>query len=92
MQKLLEKVLLGRITSAVVENTEKENAGFKPHMSCEMQLQRMKMYMLKNLRRRKPTYILSCDIKSAYDNVDQEKMFDHLRRSIIPELKGSDDL
>ena len=36
VQKLLEKVLLGRITGAVVDNTEKENAGFKPHMSCEM--------------------------------------------------------
>ena len=61
--------MLGRITGTVVKNTEVENAGFKPHMSCEMQLQRMKMYLLNNIRRGRPTYIVSCDIKSAYDNV-----------------------
>lgn len=38
LQKLLEKVLLGRITTTVVNNTEKDNAGFKPYMSCELQL------------------------------------------------------
>ncbi len=70
IQKLLEKILLKRITSTVIENTEVENAGFKPHMSCELQLQRMKMFLLNNLKRSRPTYIVSCDIKSAYDNVN----------------------
>ena len=69
---MLEKILLSRITNTVVNNTEKTNAGFKPHMSCELQLQRMKMFLLNNVRRGRPTYIVSCDIKSAYDNVDQE--------------------
>ncbi len=77
MQKVLEKALLSRITQIVIENTEVENAGFKPYMSCELQLQRMKMFLLNNLRRNKPTYILSCDIKSAYDNVDQEQLYKH---------------
>ena len=38
IQKILEKILLSRITATVIENTEIENAGFKPHMSCELQL------------------------------------------------------
>jgi hypothetical protein len=36
MQKLLEKILLSRITNTVIDNTEVENAGFKPYMSCEL--------------------------------------------------------
>ena len=68
----MEKILLKRITNTVIKNTEVENAGFKPFMSCELQLQRMKMFLLNNLKRNKPVYIVSCDIKSAYDQVDQE--------------------
>ena len=77
IQKLLEKILLKRITEMVVANTEVENAGFKPHMSCELQLQRMKMFLLNSLKRNKPTYIVSCDIKSAYDNVNQDKLHEY---------------
>ena len=36
IQKLLEKILLKRITDLVIRNTEVENAGFKPYMSCEL--------------------------------------------------------
>ncbi len=67
IQKILEKILLKRITDTVIKNTEVENAGFKPFMSCELQLQRMKMFLLNNLKMNRPTYIVSCDIKSAYD-------------------------
>ena len=38
IQKILEKILLKRITRTVILNTEVENAGFKPYMSCELQL------------------------------------------------------
>ena len=38
IQKILEKILLRRITRTVIQNTEVENAGFKPYMSCELQL------------------------------------------------------
>ena len=86
-QKILEKILLGRITNTVVNNTEKSNSGFKPKMSCELQLQRMKMFLLNNIRMKKPTYIVSCDIKSAYDNVDQEKLFRHMQQVIIPRIR-----
>ena len=36
IQKLLEKILLSRITNLVIRKTEVENAGFKPYMSCEL--------------------------------------------------------
>ena len=86
IQKLLEKILLKRITDLVIRNTEVENAGFKPHMSCELQLQRMKMFLLTNLKEYKPTYIVSCDIKSAYDNVNQDLLFKHFQDKILPDM------
>jgi len=79
IQKLLEKILLKRITDLVIKNTEVENAGFKPYMSCELQLQRMKMFLLNSIKKDLPTYIVSCDIKSAYDNVNQNLLFKHLQ-------------
>ncbi len=79
IQKILEKILLKRITDLVIKNTEVENAGFKPYMSCELQLQRMKMFLLNSIKKDLPTYIVSCDIKSAYDNVNQNLLFKHLQ-------------
>ena len=79
IQKLLEKILLKRITDLVIRKTEVENAGFKPYMSCELQLQRMKMFLLNSIKKDLPTYIVSCDIKSAYDNVNQNLLFKHLQ-------------
>ncbi len=38
VQKILEKIILGRITDIVIRRTDVANAGFKPHMSCELQL------------------------------------------------------
>lgn len=86
IQKLLEKILLKRITDTVIRNTEVENAGFKPHMSCELQLQRMKMFLLNNIKRKKPTYIVSCDIKSAYDNVNQDQLFEYFQENILKDI------
>ena len=86
MQKILEKILLARITRTVIEETEVENAGFKPFMSCELQLQRMKMFFLNSLKRGKPTYIVSCDIKSAYDQVDQEQLLEHFKNKILSKM------
>ena len=91
IQKLLEKILLKRITDLVIRNTEVENAGFKPYMSCELQLQRMKMFLLNSLKKNKPTYIVSCDIKSAYDNVDQNLLFKHFQEKILSDMDEDPD-
>ncbi len=39
----------------------------------------MKMFLLNSLKKDKPTYIVSCDIKSAYDNVNQNLLFKHFQ-------------
>ena len=83
VQKILEKILLSRILETVIQQTEVENAGFKPYMSCELQLTRMKMFLLQNLKKKLPTYIVSCDIKSAYDNINQNKLFEHFQQKIL---------
>ena len=49
------------------------------------------MFLLNNIRRRNPTYIVSCDIKSAYDNVDQEGLFNHMKKEIIPKIRQRGD-
>ena len=87
VQKVLEKILLSRIVETVIQQTEVENAGFKPYMSCELQLTRMKMFLLKNLQEKSPTFIVSCDIKSAYDNVNQEKLFESMKKDILSMMK-----
>ena len=46
----------------------------------------MKMFLLNNIKRNKPTYIVSCDIKSAYDNVDQEQLFRYFQENILNKI------
>jgi hypothetical protein len=51
----------------------------------------MKMFMLNSLKRNKPVYIVSCDIKSAYDNINQEKLLKHFKGKIISKMKPRED-
>ena len=44
------------------------------------------MFLLNNLKRNRPTYIVSCDIKSAYDNVDQDQLFKYFQEEILPDI------
>ena len=47
----------------------------------------MKMFLLNNIKRHQPTYILSCDIKSAYDNVNQEQLLEYFKEEILSKME-----
>ena len=49
------------------------------------------MFLLNNLKENKPTYIVSCDIKSAYDNVNQNLLFKHFQEKILTDMEEGPD-
>ena len=51
----------------------------------------MKMFLLNSLKKDKPTYIVSCDIKSAYDNVNQNLLFKHFQEKILSDMDEDPD-
>ena len=68
-QKILEHILLNRIKQSVIHITSNDNAGFKPKMSCQMQLQRIMMQLEINMKQNKPSFIIAQDVKSGYNNI-----------------------
>ena len=68
----MEHILLNRIKERIIDITSKENAGFKPRMQCQMQLQTMVMRIEQNIYNGKETYIIAQDVKSGYNNVKWE--------------------
>jgi len=51
----------------------------------------MKMFLLNSLKKDKPTYIVSCDIKSAYDNVNQDLLFKHFQEKILGDMEENSE-
>jgi len=69
MVKILDRTLLEKIRPIILGSTSKCNAGFKPEMSCELQLLRIHRAIEKNMKRNLPSYIIAQDVKSGYNNV-----------------------
>ena len=47
------------------------------------------MFLMNSVKKEVPTYIVSCDIKSAYDQVNQRMLFNYMKRNILQDVGGN---
>ncbi len=82
--KVLARVILERIRSAIDEKLRDEQAGFRCGRSCTDQIATLRVIIEQSLEWQSPLYINFVDFKKAFDMVDRDTLWKVLRHYGIP--------
>ena len=83
--KVLNRVILERLKTAIDSKLRDEQAGFRSNRSCTDQIATLRIIVEQSLEWNSPLYINFVDYEKAFDSLDRETLWNLLRHYGIPE-------
>ncbi|XP_067411321.1 uncharacterized protein [Emydura macquarii macquarii] len=82
--KILAKVIIGRLSTAVNETLRKEQAGFRKGRSCTEQIFALRNIIEQSAEWQRQLHVNFIDFEKAFDSVDRDRLWQILRAYGIP--------
>ena len=82
--KVLARIILERIKTAIDANLRDEQAGFRCGRSCTDQIATLRIIIEQSIEWQSPLYINFVDFKKAFDMVDRNTLWKVLRHYGLP--------
>ena len=83
--KVLDRVLLERLRSAVDKKLRDHQAGFRAERSCTDQIATLRIVLEQSREFDSPLYIVFVDFTKAFDSLDRDVLWKLMRHYGIPE-------
>jgi hypothetical protein len=83
--KILNRIILNRLKSAVDSSLRDQQAGFRAERSCTDQIATLRIILEQSQEFRSPLHITFVDYAKAFDSLDREVLWQLMRHYGIPE-------